>query len=371
MADPRARVILEAIRSGNAAFSGFQKDLDAIATRAKIIGAAAAAAITLVVKHSFEAVDALAKEADALGIATDKLAGLKLAAELSGVDSEQLNKALIRQTKTIYDAAAGLTTARRALSGLGLDYRDLIKLSPDQQFSTIAEAIRGVENSTLRAGIAADIYGSRNVALLNTLNLGADGLAEFTRRAEEFGTAVSRVNAAKIEAANDAITLVKERIAGLGNVIAIELAPFITAIARELQTAGGNAEDFGRKVRVAMDVVGTGIGLVLDAFYGWHLLILQLRESITLFGSKTVGVFADIADIATDAGRAVKDAFNIQPASELVAEIEERLSKIDAVRQPGLAAGLRRRLEELKAEAAIEVPVSVEPGTLRDRKSVV
>ncbi len=323
-----ADVTLTAKRKGSRAFGQFQKDLGNLAKTASVIGAAAAAALTVVTKRAFENIDALAKTADALSITTEKLAGYQLAAQVTGVGQEQFNKALLRQQKTIFDAQQGLTTATRALDVLGLEVEDLIGLSADEQFAAIAEAMGTVENATLRSGAAAQIFGARNVAVLKTLDLGREGLEAYAAEAERVGLAVSRVDAAKIEQANDAMLLARQRVQGIGNVIAVQLAPVVTSLATAFHQSGIDAETMGRTVARVLDGLAFGAGIVADAFHGWRLIFATIELGIKNVETALIRFDEKFVKQLTDADKAI-EALEVSRA-RAVAAVADKSAEIQA-----------------------------------------
>ena len=58
-------------------------------------------------------------------------------------------------------------------------------MSPEEQFGAIAEALQDVESQSDKARIAQDIFGRSGMKLINTLNLGKDGLAAMKQEAKE------------------------------------------------------------------------------------------------------------------------------------------------------------------------------------------
>ena len=168
-----------------------------------IAGAAAIGGLTLLVNKSIEMNDELAKTADKLGVTTKELAGLRHAADLTGVSNQAFSKGLQNMVKTIRDAGDGLATYKRTYDRLGLSIDELQKLNPAEQFIKVAEAISKVENNTQRVGAAYDVFGGRATALINTVNLGTEGLQAMIQEAEDLGIALNRVDSAKIEEAKD------------------------------------------------------------------------------------------------------------------------------------------------------------------------
>lgn len=243
-------------------------------------------ALSLMVRRQMQTIDSLAKTSDKLGIATHKLAGLQHAAELTGVSSEKFNMALQRMTRRVSEAANGSGEAVSALKELGISAQDLSKLTPDQQFARIADAMQGVESQSDRVRLAFKLFDSEGVGLVNTLKLGSAGLNEVQREAERLGIALSRADAAKIEQANDAITKMKRAFDGVVNTLAVNLAPWIEKIANHFTSAG---EQLGVLWRNGADIAQLALVQVsiaaLDSFS-------DIEDAINKIGPKLAGIWA-------------------------------------------------------------------------------
>ena len=208
-----------------------------------LTGALSAGGFIAGIKASAERIDALAKSADRLGITTQSLAGLRLAADESGSSAEQLESAMARLTKTVGDAAAGSTSARESITRLGLTTSQLVAARPDEQFKLVADAINRLDTQGKKTTATFDIFGKGALGLANTIALGSAGLDKATEDAANLGLAISRVDAAKVEEANDAFGRIGKVIQGVFDTITVRLAPFITAIAEAFTTAATDAND--------------------------------------------------------------------------------------------------------------------------------
>jgi len=69
-----------------------------------------------------------------------------------------------------------MATYQRAFERINVDYNELADLSPEEQFETIAFAIADLEDPTLRAATAQDIFGRAGTQLLPLFAEGAEGL---------------------------------------------------------------------------------------------------------------------------------------------------------------------------------------------------
>lgn len=218
------------------------------------LGVAVAGTLALV-KSQFRAIDSLAKVSDKLGITTEELARLRFAAEQTGVASKTLDMALQRMTRRVSEAAMGTGEAKAAIKELGLNAVELAKKSPAEALKDIAEKMQGVKGQSDRVRLAFKLFDSEGVALVNTLMAGREGIEAFGKEADAAGLAISRVDAAKIEAANDAINKLKKLFVGAGRALAIELSPFVTAAANALVAMGTSGEGMGEKVAGAFEKV--------------------------------------------------------------------------------------------------------------------
>jgi len=268
MAAPRFNVPLTATDKTAAAFKSVMGSATRLAAAAAKIGVAFAtagvAAAAALTKMSMQNVDALAKTSDRLGIATKQLAGLQHAAALAGVENKTLEKSLQNLAVVVSDAADGTGIAKDALLELGLNAEILEQLPLDQQMLKVADAMQGVTNQTDKVRIATDLFGARGVKVLNMIGGGAQNLADVAKEAEHLGIAVTRVDAAKIEAANDAVTTAKSVFTGLGNQLATAFSPIITEIATGFHQSALDTEGFGNIGQDVAAALVSGFGTFLD-----------------------------------------------------------------------------------------------------------
>lgn len=230
-------------------------------------------------KESAKAADANAKFADTIGLTTEQLAGYQLAAEISGVQTEQFNKGITRLQKNIGDAEAGLATAVREFDKLGVSAEQLKNLSTDEQIKLIAERFRQLPSTVDRASVSLNLFGRSGLALGVLFDEGAEGIERFQQEAIDLGIALSRVDAARIEAANDAMTRAGKVQEALGNALAVELAPIIAAVANEFVEAAKEAGGFGKMVLNVVDNAATAVGLLANVVYALRLEFLGVRAA--------------------------------------------------------------------------------------------
>ena len=227
-----------AVRRSRSRLAGLGNEMKGnIATAAKWgagISLAATVAGAAMVASSLKSIDALAKTSDKLGIAISDLQALRQAAELTGVGTSTLDMSLQRMTRRLSEAAQGTGEAQDALKELNLDALALAKLTPDEQFREIAGAMKQVGSQSDRVRLAFKLFDSEGAALVNTLALGKSGLQEIGDEMDALGASITRVDAAKVEAANDAMLRVATAAGAVSDRLTIELASSITAVANQM-----------------------------------------------------------------------------------------------------------------------------------------
>lgn len=234
-----------------------------------LVGAGLAAlgaySFTSLIKGSLDSIDALKDQADALGVSTDALSRLNYAASFAGVESGTMNAALGKMLKGLDAARSGSGAAADAFRLLGLDAAALANLPADEAFREIAGAMQSVENSAQRTAITMDLFGKSGAALLPVLANGKEGLAEMAAEADRLGVTVSATDAAKVEAAVDAMDRMKHAIAGATDALAVQLAPFIQVASDRLtEFATSGEKGLVGKVVGGFEAVVSSIAYVAD-----------------------------------------------------------------------------------------------------------
>ncbi len=362
---------------------GFGRALGGLKSKLLGIGASLAAvagagAIGLLVKKQFEAIDTTTKLADSLGIQTQALVGLQHAAEITGVGTEGMNKAMEKFTRNLGDAATkGIGPAKDSLDLLGLSAADLIKMKPEEAFGVFAEAVNGLGTQAEKTSVSVGLMGRTGGAMLNTFALGKKGLAEMAQEAEDLGLAFSRVDAAKIEASNDAITRMKAGITGIARQAAVKLAPVVAAIANSItewiKKAGGAREAFAGMFEVA--ALGAahfmqGMDLLSSFVDGLRAVIAKfVAETLSGLGT-VVGAVETLADaVGVGFGTEASEAINNLSAGfqhtfeEAWAAAEESMARFVAGSAVAETKEFFADLERKANAAAEAVAESVAPKT--------
>jgi hypothetical protein len=269
---------------------GLQKRLDANAKAARnfgrfLVGAALGGGLIAAWRKTSQLADGLAKQARTTGIATEQLAGLRLGAELSGLEVKQLDVGLQRMVRRVAEAAQGTGEAVTALEELGLSASDLNSLRPDEQIGRIADALARVPEQGDRVRLSMKLFDRAGADFLNLLAGGSAGLADFQQQAEAAGITLSAIEAGKIEEANDAISRMKATVTGLAQDLVVLLAPAVETAATLLQSVAKIfSTDLGGAAVTSIAAITAGIwatNKALKAVLGTAVAV----QGVTLAGA--------------------------------------------------------------------------------------
>ena len=205
------KIIISAVDKTKRGFgsvtNGLKKVTGAVfSMKTALVGVAGIAGFGLLVKRSLSTSDALVKTASKIGTTADALAGLRFAAELTGVATNTMDMALQRFTRRTAEAAMGTGEAKAAIKELGIDAQKLNRMPLDERMLVLADAFAEVENESDRLRLAFKLFDSEGAALVNTLAQGREGLAEMLGDAKALGLGLSRDAAKGVEKANDEFT---------------------------------------------------------------------------------------------------------------------------------------------------------------------
>ena len=284
-------------------------------------GVAGVAAFTAIYTKNAQFIDQQAKTADRLGLTTQALSGLHHAAEQTGASTEALNMGLQRMTRRIGQVAAtGSGEAKVALDQLGISIDEIKNKSPDEQFALIAEKMADVSSQGQKVFLTQKLFDSEGVKLLNTLNLGADGIKAMMDEAEALGFAINRVDAAKVEMANDAFDRAQKSTHSFGQALATETAPIIAALSDMWTESAKEAGGFGQVAQNVVVGVAKGIGFLSDMGRGLQVVFMLVRQAVAEVLNAQIQLFNNVgqwgAGFLEKLGLDVSGAQNLQSFAE-------------------------------------------------------
>lgn len=253
--------------------------------------AAGAAIASAMVVKSLSAIDAQAKLAQQLRTTAASMATLERAGQLSGVEMAKIATAGRQLDVALGKAAQGGNLQAAAFDRMGLSAEAVSKLPLDQRINAINQALAKNVSETERASIAADIFGTRNASAIQQLK--PDVLAEAERQARLFGQALSDVDAAKVEAANDAMSTIGNAVDGVAKQFTVQLAPILQAVGQMFLDNASEAGGFAGKTEEAFGKVVNAAGFAMDAADAVRRVFLVAGDVIVIAYAKLFETIAE------------------------------------------------------------------------------
>jgi hypothetical protein len=200
------------------------------------------------------------------------------------------------------------------------------------------------------------LFDSEGVQLINTLALGADGLDAAAAEADKLGISFSRIDAAKVEDANDQLLRVGQVAKGLGQKLTVKLAPMISVISEKLIGAATEGDRRGKMITRAIGFAVKAVGVFANGIRGVKIIFAAVKLAADMFGAGVVAVFRTVIVGVVDAGNAII-GFVLTPlrkSIELAAKFSDSakgaLATLDAmttIATPDIVSGMDAQLESL------------------------
>ena len=245
-------------------------------------------------KGTLDTIDSQAKLADRLGTSTEALVGLTHAGDLAGVSADQLATAMEKMSRNVADAGMGGKAAMDTLGQLGLKFSDLAQLKPEEQLGVVADHLNQLSSAGEKSKVAVELFGKAGAGMVNVLQEGSAGLQAMQKDAEFLGLTFSRMDAAKVEQANDAFTRLGSSLKGGLIDAAIELSPILTAIANGFILSAKQAGGFGNVAVSVIDTITEKIGVLFDA---WNVLSTAFYGVKAAFRFIEMSIYSVLNDI--------------------------------------------------------------------------
>jgi hypothetical protein len=320
------KIIITAVDKTKSAMSGVKNNIDAARksvdkTVKSLAGLAAigVAGLTAIYAQTAKSADQLGKFSDQVGEAPEKIQGLRRAAELTNVSTEILDKSLEKMTKNLGEATRGTGEASKWLKEMGLNTQAFFSQSPADQFAAIGSKVNAMSTQQEKAAASSALFGRSGLALVNTLNLGEKGLADIQQEVKDYGLALTRIDIAKIEAANDSWFRASEVTQGFGNQLTTQLAPIVAAVANEFLNSAKEAGGLGSVADNVVNFMVKAVGFAADTVRGLGLAWNGVKLVVA-------GVVSVIVQGMVKADEAVTSFLNMLPG--VTAKTSEGLSNL-------------------------------------------
>lgn len=285
----------------------FTKGLRAASTKLKDfgggamkIGGAITAAGSVIAAGMLAAVNSFAETGSALkdmagrtGMSASSLAELGHAASMTGASLDDVEIGTRKMQKAI-------TSGSKAFDELGLSAANLQKLSPDEQFNAVSEALAGVADPTKKAALAMEVFGKSGTKLLPMV----DDLKALRQEARDLNIVPDAEQVRLADAVGDAMDRVKKAVGGVVFQIGAALAPAVLAASDAITGIVVTVSKWVKdnkalvvtvaKIALVVMAAGAAITAIGAAIFGAGVVLSGIASGIAAVGTVLGVVFSPL-----------------------------------------------------------------------------
>lgn len=298
------------------------------------IGAPIAAALVTFSKAGSDLADMAART----GLSVEALGELGFAAAQSGASMEAVEKGARAMAKMLYAAEGGAAGANETLAALGLKLEDLRGLSPEEQFTLIAEGLEKIEEPGKRSAVAMKALGKSGADLLPMVA----GLRDARDQARALGLVMSTEDANAADAFGDALDVLWSQLARVMQTVGAAVAGPITDFLTLTQTVIANVIEWAGAHRGLIQAVAAGAAIVAalgaalvaigGAFSLLGLAAAGLSAAIGVAGAVIGAILSPIGlVVAAIAGAVVAFATLTETGREMTAQLSAWFGELGAI----------------------------------------
>jgi hypothetical protein len=197
-----------------------------------------------------------------------------------------------------------------------------------------------MQNQSEKAAAAYAFFGRSGSQMLNLLESNLDGTIE---RAKELGITFSREQAAGIEEANDAITRMKASFEGVGNALAISVAPLITKIADTITKTVSGVNGIERMQTIVKNIA-IGTTYIADGF----LIIRGVVNSIVAFVQKIISQTIKVTSMIAGVAERINRFLGFEMLENFSANVKETINEFSSAFSDAAAENMKQAIQNFK-----------------------
>lgn len=194
-------------------------------------------ALTRVVKSSIETGREIYSMSQRFNSSAEDVQIWNRALELATGTQDIFNDSMKAMIQGMSQISAGRGIAyNNVLKEIGINYSDIASLSPTEQFEEIVNALSDVENYSMRASYAQQLFQEKGVLLAGALDGGTEAIERFKEQAKEFGI-ISDKNAKRLTEIGFELEKAKSDLSVVSAELTIALVPVLQVLTTLLKVA--------------------------------------------------------------------------------------------------------------------------------------
>jgi hypothetical protein len=253
--DKAVKSVLDRLRQR---FLSFGKSISKIGAGAAALGGVVYAPLLGLLKSMSSAAGKATDLADRLGTTTDVIQGLEYVAIKSGGAIEDVEKSLFKLQNMIADG--------KEIGGLNLG--NLVGMPLLDQLKAVADEVAKIEDATLQAGLAGEIFGKAAIKILPFLRQGSSGIDAMIQRSKDVGFTQDPDAVKNLDRIDDALEDILIVLKSIGSAIAIAFvgdSSGITDFSNTIINIGVSARAMIEEFRGVIQIVGVTAGALVAA----------------------------------------------------------------------------------------------------------
>lgn len=266
---------LKAATSGFRAFGLVGKGAALAVAAVTVAAIAGAAAMLALAKSAAKRMDQLKDEAAASGMSVEGLQRLKFTYQELGVAEGVATMASQRLAISLEEAVRGGEEAREKFARLGIDYKQIAAMSPDEALQATIEKLRGLGSARSRVAALKDLFGRQGMGMAAAVNATNEELKKAQERASKLVIPSAIVNDLadtndSVEAMGQAFQNVSTRLGSTFSPVLRDLADTLfEMMTTDMDSLMGGLQSIAMVFAVIYDV----IALVVNALrFVWNLI---------------------------------------------------------------------------------------------------
>jgi len=234
------------------------------------------------------------------GEAAGTLLVLETAFKNSGLEASQVGVVINKLQNFMQDAANGGEKQTKAMSNLGISMSDLAGKTPIQQMGIFAQKIAAIEDPTLRAAMASEVFGEKLGGKLLPLLVDFAGNIEDARGKVGSLERVMNDNAKAFDAAGETISAIAGKLVAFAAGILEKALPAVSKFMTMLSSVDGAAWG-GKLVDYVLKIADMFIGAIKDPIEYISAYVTSFEVVYKTLGNGLLNAMATAASFMLEA----------------------------------------------------------------------